>query len=164
MLGFFIGTACLIGMIGVIRRGRYHHHGFHGHGPGLGGGGHWGRGRRGFGWFGRRGLYRLFERLETTPGQEKVIMAALSDLKDHAKEARSGMRGTASEVAEALRADGFDEDSFSAIFDGHLSRIDTLRGELVKTAAKIHEALAPEQRDRLADFLESRAKFAYAAL
>jgi Spy/CpxP family protein refolding chaperone len=150
MLGFFIGTACLIGMIGVIRRGR--HHGY-GHGRG-----------RGFGWMGRRGLYRLFERLDTTPGQEKVIMGALSDLKDYAKEARSGMRGTASEVADALRADGFDEDSFSAIFDGHLARIDVLRGEFVKTAAKIHEALAPEQRDRLADFLESRAKFAHAAL
>lgn len=156
MFGIFIGTACLIGLAVALRRGRY------GYGHGCGpGGGDWGRHGGRFG-FGRRGLYRIFQRLETTPGQEKVILAALSDLKEHAKDARAEMRGTANDVAEAFRAEDFDEEAFAGLFDAHLTRLEALRNEFAKTVHKVHEVLAPEQRDRLADFLESRARFAHA--
>jgi Spy/CpxP family protein refolding chaperone len=153
MFGIFIGTACLIGLAVVLRRGRYGYE----CGPG---GGQWGRRGGRFG-FGRRGLYRIFQKLETTPGQEKVILSAISDLKEHARDARAGMRGTVNEVAEALRGEDFDDDAFAAIFEPHLSRIENLRSEFARTVHKIHEVLAPEQRDRLADFIESRARFAH---
>ena len=153
MFGIFIGTACLIGLAVALRRGRH----WHGCGPG---GGEWGRRGGRFG-FGRRGLYWLFQKLETTPGQEKVILTAISDLKEHAKNARAEMRGTASEVAEAFRGDELDEDAFAGIFEPHLSRIENLRTELARTVHQIHEVLAPEQRERLADFIQSRARFAH---
>ncbi len=49
MIGFFIGTACLIGFIATMRRGRFGH-GHHGFGGGCGGGY-----RRGFGGYDRGG-------------------------------------------------------------------------------------------------------------
>src|SRR5690242_15134806 len=92
MLGFLIGTVCLVALVKVVRHGRcggwryahgcgygggydsgcggWHDRG-HGHGHGRWGGG-WSRGGFGPGFM----LRGLFARLETTPGQEKVIRDA----------------------------------------------------------------------------------------
>jgi Spy/CpxP family protein refolding chaperone len=165
MFGFFIGTACLIGLAVSIGRGHRHGHG-HGHGHGYGGFGGCGPGggrfrHHGgpFGGFARRGLYRVFERLETTPGQEKAILAALEELKEHAKDARSDVRGTARDAAEAFRSEDFDTNAFAGLFDAHFTRAEGMRDEVAKALSKIHEVLAPEQRERLADMLESRLRF-----
>src|SRR5437773_11173254 len=112
MFGFLIGTACLIGLIKVLRGGcgygRYGACG--GYGPGArnsfgscgyggGYGGPWqGRGRWG-GWGGFRGhdehgyggfgegffLRALLEQLDATPGQEKVIVNAVHEIRDEAR-------------------------------------------------------------------------------
>src|SRR5689334_19084192 len=89
MFGIIFGTACLIGLFKVARAGRcggYGYAGYGGHEFGGGCGGGWGRRmhggwhghhhHRGGGWgrMGSRGPLRyVFARLQTTPGQEKVI-------------------------------------------------------------------------------------------
>src|SRR5579884_3245710 len=108
MFGFLFGTACLVGLVKTLRGG--HCHRGYGHGCGAGGGcgpqggcgargwgghhghwgGHWGGGHWGGGHFGggpaRFMLRGLFQRLETTPGQEKVILAAVDQVREKARE------------------------------------------------------------------------------
>lgn len=156
MFGFFVGTVCLIGLIGVLRRGRHHHHFGHSHGCGSEGWGGYGRARRrGFGFGPRAMLRRLFERLDTTPGQEKVIVEAFSDLKNSARDAKGGLREARHDLAEAFRQESFDE----LLLGGALSRldgsVDTLRKAGLDAFGKVHAALDERQRKILADLIES---------
>ena len=143
MFGFFIGTACLIGLYAVARRGGHRHHGY--------GGWHHGRGRFGARFF----VHRILERLDTTPGQEKVIREAIHDFKSEAWNLRGEMRGTRSELAEALRAPELDKALLDRVFAKHDEVIEKLRASVVDTAEKVHTTLDEQQRKRLADMIES---------
>jgi Spy/CpxP family protein refolding chaperone len=143
MFGFFIGTACLIGFAALARRGRHHH--FYGH-RGC-------HGRRGMG--GRFFFHRILERLDTTPGQEKVIREAVSDLKDEAWGLRSEVRGTRSELAQAIRAPELDKALIDRVFAKHDEVIEKLRAAVLRTTEQVHGTLDERQRKQLADLIES---------
>jgi Heavy-metal resistance len=147
MLGFFIGAACLIGLAAVARRGRHF-----GHHYGHGGCGH--HGRRGFGG-GRYFFHRILDRLDTTPGQEKVIREAIHDFKQEAWSLRSEVRGTRTEIAQALRAPELDRALLDRVFEKHDEVIEKLRASLLGTAGKVHGTLDERQRKQLADMIES---------
>ena len=159
MLGFLVGTACLIGLVKVVRGGRYGYghggcgpRGWHGHHHG----GHGFRGGRGFG---RNFFLRgIFERLDTTPGQEKVIVAAL----DEVREAARGMRGEASDtradVARAVKGEVFDAEVMGAVFARHDGALETMRKVVVGAMAKVHDALDDRQRADLADLIARGAR------
>jgi Spy/CpxP family protein refolding chaperone len=151
MFGFFIGSACIAGLAMMAARRRFHGYG-HGHGP-------WHR--HGRGGFRRRVLYGILDRLDTTPGQEKVILAAIDDFRDGAREARRGLEDVRKDVAEAFRAEAFDEASFAALFDEPLRRLQTIRDSFAKTVGTVHEALTPKQRARVSDMLESTTRWGY---
>ncbi len=165
MFGFLIGTACVAGLA-MMARAR--HHGFHGgcgHDDfgGHGFGGHRGF-RRGFGGprgFGRRMLYRILDRLDTSPGQDKAILGAIDDFRETAREARRDLPDVRKQIADAMRAEAFDEQAFTAIFDEPLARLTRLRDELTKTAATIHDTLTPKQRERLSDVVASSTRWGY---
>ncbi|WP_394847594.1 periplasmic heavy metal sensor [Pendulispora brunnea] len=179
MIGFVIGTLCLVGLVKVLRRGRYYagpyyafgggcggHHDYSG-GYGGGGGGYrdpWRRDSWQFddeprwqrrGGFGPRFVLRgLFERLQTTPGQEKAIMQALDDLRAAGRGIREEMRGARSEVATAMRGESFDEVALGGATARVEHGIDTMRKAGIDAFAKIHGALDERQRAQLADWLE----------
>ena len=142
MFGFFIGTACLLGFVALARAGRRHH----GHR------GAW-HGRRGFG--GRFVFRRVLERLDTTPGQEKVIREAIHDLKEDAWALRSEARDTRSELAQALRAPELDKAMLDRVFAKHDELLEKLRASLLDSAERVHTTLDEQQRKRLADMIES---------
>lgn len=144
MFGFFIGTACLLGFAALARRGRRHH--FFGHGHGC----HGGRGRGG-----RFFFHRILERLDTTPGQEKVIREAVSDFKEEAWSLRGEVRGTRSELAQALRAPELDKVLIDRVFAKHDEVIEKLRALGLRTAEQVHGTLDERQRKQLADMIES---------
>lgn len=179
MFGFIIGTACLLGLVGVVRRGRRRHwghgYGHHGHGHGCGrGGGHW-HGHRGHhghhghhghdDWDGPRGgfrggpLYWLFDHLETTPGQEKVIREAVEEMRDKARESKKEVRASGEDVARALRSELFDETLVGDMFARQDDQVRELQKAFAGALAKIHDALDDKQRARLADLLESGRRF-----
>ena len=141
MFGFFIGAACLVGLAAVARSRHHHHYGF-GHGY-----------RRGFG--GRFFFRRLLERLDTTPGQEKVIREAIHDLREEASSLRGEVRGTRGEIAQALRAPELDRVLLDRVFAKHDELIEKLRASLLTSADKVHSTLDEQQRKRLADMIES---------
>jgi hypothetical protein len=158
MFGFLIGTVCLIGLIKVARHGRC--------GPGYGYGGpcgghggdwhdegHHGFGRRG-GFGPRMFLRAAFERLDTTPGQEKVIVQAIDELKEIFSKAKGEFKGTRQDFATVWRSETLDEASLADIFIKHDTTISETRRAAVESARKIHDALTEEQRGKVADFLE----------
>jgi Spy/CpxP family protein refolding chaperone len=158
MFGFLIGTACLLGLISIARR---HHHGY-GYGGGCSGGGYgggpWGRrggGRWGRGGFGPRIFLRgVMERLDTTPGQEKVILSAVDELREAFHKAKEDFRGTRSDFANIVRGPTVDESTMSDIFMKHDTTISETRRAAVEAVRKIHEALTEKQRQQVADFLD----------
>lgn len=159
MLGFLFGTACLVGLFWMLKRG--HHGGACGHGPGR-----WHRGGRGHGswsdhggWGERSGsswmLRWLFERLDTTPGQEKVIRSAFEELAEKARGLKQTLKDSKGDVARAFRADDFNAEIFGDVFSRHDSAMDEMRKAVVGAFAKVHDVLDPAQRARLAELLES---------
>jgi hypothetical protein len=177
MLGILIGTVCLVGLIKTLRWGRRHGrwgHGYGGcgYGGGCGGGGYgrrWGGGWGGpdawggdhdQGWGGGWGgpsvmLRGLFRRLETTPGQEKVIAQAIDEVRDAARQARGEVRAARADIAKAMRSPAFDEVLFGEMFARHDTAMETMRKATVGALAKVHDALDEKQRARLADLIES---------
>lgn len=161
MLGFLLGTACLVGLIKVVR-GRHHGGGCHHHGDWSDpdGGRHGfrrGHGHRGWrGGAGRRFFLRhLFERLDTTPGQEKVILEVFDELREKARTARTEGREVRAEVARAMRSESFDEVAVGGATARIEALVDSARGAGIDAFAKIHGVLEPDQRARLADLIES---------
>jgi hypothetical protein len=154
MFGFLIGTACLIGLFCTLKRGRRFgghcgHRGWHGES----------RGDSRYderGGFGRSTLMRwLFERLDTTPGQERVMRTAVDDFIERARAARREVEDSRRDVARAMRSESFDAEALGEAFAKHDSALGTLRNAGVEGLAKIHEALDEKQRARLAELIES---------
>lgn len=139
MFGFIVGTLSLIGLIKVARWGRYGRHG--GRGSGRGG---WNR------WM----LRRLFERLDTTPGQEKVIAEAADEAQRVMWQAREELFRARSEYAKAMRGEAFDNEAVNAAFEKQQASVDEVKKTLKEKMQAIHEALNPEQRAALADLIE----------
>lgn len=175
MIGFLIGTACLIGLIKTVRYGRcggggcgrggYERggcgrggwEGHEGHGGGWGGhhhhGGGWG-GHGGHGGPGRFMLRALFERLDTTPGQEKVIAAAFESMQAKGRELRETLQASRGDLARSLRGEHFDENAMGEAMARHNAALEALHKSGLDAVAKVHEALDARQRSILADMLE----------
>jgi Spy/CpxP family protein refolding chaperone len=180
MLGFLVGTVCLVALVKVLRHGHGWHggHGWrfaHGCGHGYGGGGGCGPGYGGWGghhghgpgpgfgrWGGRGGgfgegflMRGLFSRLETTPDQEKVIRSAFDRVRETAREARTEWRDTG-EIASLLRSDTFDRTAAEGLSGKADASFAKMRVVVVEALAQIHEVLDDRQRRILADIIESR--------
>ena len=143
MFGFLFGTVCLLGLTATFA-GRHHGH-------------HCGGGERGFRG-GRRGRFmmnRLMDRLDTTPGQEKVIREAVDTLFDELHDARREFRGSRTDVAQVIRGETLDRAQVEAIFTRHDVVIDRVRQNALDAFSKVHDTLDERQRKILADLIES---------
>jgi len=132
-----------------------HHGHWDDHGPSFrgGGGGRW----RGFGL--RAVLRRLFERLDTTPGQEKVIVKAVDALRETMTHAKDELKGSRKDLADAFRNGLVDEASLADLFVRHDTVISETRRKAVESLGQIHEALDDKQRAELADLIENGPGF-----
>jgi hypothetical protein len=173
MFGFVIGAVCLIGLIKVLRHGRHGGcgGGWRGHGGGCGGHRHGGWGHhRGWddrdgdrGGWGHRGgwgdrsewfLRAVFERLDATPAQEKVIKSAVDEVREAGRAAKDELKKSRVDVAKAVRGPTIDEVFFGDLFARHDSAIESVRKAAIGAIAKVHDALDEKQRERLADLIE----------
>jgi hypothetical protein len=156
MFGFLVGAVCLYLLVRTVRGARWAHAG----GPWMGGGWHgrWhGRGERfGGGRPGSRGVLRwLFERIETSPGQERV----LSEAADALRETMDGWRDDAArmrtDVARSIRGEVFDGAAVDEAFARADARMANVRDTLKSQAARVHEALDGHQRAELSELVAS---------
>jgi Spy/CpxP family protein refolding chaperone len=145
MFGIIIGTACAVGLFSRARRRMRARCGYGGYGYG---------GRRGFG---RTWLVRsLFERLDTTPGQEKAIMSALDELRENRAALREEMEQSRSDLARAVRGGLVDDATLEESFARHDRLLARLRVSFVEATKRATEALDERQRKMLGDLLEGR--------
>jgi Spy/CpxP family protein refolding chaperone len=146
MCGFIVGTLCLLAFYKLARRGRGCHGRHHRHGPWGG----WGPGHHP----GERWMLRMiFERLDTTPGQEKVIAHAFEQARDAMRAAARAVRDSREDVARALRADVLDEQALAAARSRHEEALRGAHDAATASLRATHEALDPRQRALLADLL-----------
>ena len=146
MFGFIFGTACLAGLIFTLRRGGHwrHHH------PGRGGR---------FSWRGR--MRWVFERLDTSPGQEKVFVKAADDVTEAFEKLRDELSATRAAIARALRAEQFDAAAMRELHERHDALLENLRQTVRASLSQLHEALDPRQRRELADLIEHGWGYGY---
>jgi len=145
MFGFLFGTACLLGLTATLARSRHERH------PCSGG-------QRGRGFRIGRGrfvLNRLLDRLDTTPGQEKVIREAVDTVMDDVHEARGEFRATRVDVAQAIRGEVLDRGAIDGVFDRHDRVIERVRQNALDSFGKVHETLDERQRQILAELIEA---------
>lgn len=162
MLGLFFGTLCLIALIATLRRRRFAHYAFahrygyghgpfgwhgHGHGYGHGYGGRYAPGR------GHRARRLLFEVLDTTPGQEKVIAQAADNVLDAMDGAGDELQAARKELAAAIGGDVLDEAALRAALDRALGVAQKATTELTQVLPAVHAALDGQQRKRLAELI-----------
>jgi uncharacterized membrane protein len=101
----------------------------------------------------------MFERLDTTPGQEKVIQQAFEDLREKGRAAKNDMKTARAEIAKAMRSTSFDEVSVGTATAQVEAVMDSMRKAGIDAFAKVHEALDERQRGLLADFIENGPRF-----
>ncbi len=141
-----------------------------GHGGwGHGGGGQWGRDGRGpdfdrgapesrdgrdAGPFGLIPLRFLFQTLDTTVGQEKVIKAAYNEVKEAMRHGEGEAEETRAQIANAIRRGTVDETEMGELYARHDEKLRTIRTAFFGALAKVTDALDEDQRKKLADMLE----------
>jgi Spy/CpxP family protein refolding chaperone len=158
MFGFILGTVCLIALFKVLRRGRGWHPGW-GHG-GFGGHGGYGRSYGPGAYGGVRGgarrwfLRGIFERLETTPGQEKAILAAVEELQDNRQLVKEEAQQTRADLARAVSNGFIDDATLEETFARHDRLLAQLRVAFVESLKKATEALDERQRKQVGEMLE----------
>ncbi len=141
MFGFIVGTLCLIGLIKVAKG----HGGWrHGHGRGLGRYGHMRE------WM----LRRLYQRLDTTAGQEKVIAQVFTDLEREAMNLKDEARRSRGDLAWAMRAEVFDAAPLNESFKKQKEGVEAMHKAVLEGAQKIHEVLSPQQRLLASEMIE----------
>jgi hypothetical protein len=146
MFGFLFGTACLVGLIAVARGGRRHYYG---------GGCHPG------GRYGRGPLHAVFSRLDTAPGQEKVLREVARELEDQLRASGKTLLDSRREVAEAFRQERLDEDRVQAGFGQQDQAFAEMRSAILDALRKVHETLDERQRRTLSDLIESGPRFGF---
>lgn len=162
MLGFVFGTVCLLVLVAKLRR-RAHYGYAYGMGRGACDAGAyygyppWAGRMRGMG-HGRHARMRLwlrglFERLETTPGQEKAIMKSIHGLEERLVDGRGELREVRKQVAQALGGDELDETILSAALVRVEDLIAKTKLDLVQMLTDIHASLDGRQRKELAEIV-----------
>lgn len=100
-------------------------------------------------WF----LRGLFERLETTPGQEKAILAALDRLRDERRQVFDEVRESRSAVARVIESGLVDDAALEETFARHDRLLARVRVSLVEAMKTVAEALDERQRKELASLI-----------
>jgi hypothetical protein len=131
--------------------GGWGHHGGHGGWESRGDGGRGGRQDRGRNAF---GLRWVFQTLDTTPGQEKVIRQAYEEVRGAMEAGRGELDTTRREIAAAIRAGNIDETQMGLLYARHDEALRTLRTSFFGALAKVTEALDEDQRKTLADLID----------
>lgn len=139
MLGFVFGTACLVGLVLVLR-------GFH-------------RERM----WGHRRFFRrpwdiastLVHELQASPSQEKVIREELGRARRVAHESRRDLDRAQRAAGAALRGDHVDASTMSEALAQLQTAYERARDESLRGMTAIHTVLDPDQRRRFAELIAS---------
>jgi uncharacterized membrane protein len=153
MFGFVVGAVAGVLLLRVYQRGGFGRFGFARGCGGRGFGRHGHHGGPG-GWRGRWMTRWLFQRLGTSPGQEKVILEAVDDVTAEGDKLRDEFRKGRSDLARAVRGPTFDEGAVKEAQARQDDLLKSLREKLSTQLAQVFEALDERQRRELAEVIE----------
>lgn len=137
MVGYVLGGIALVGVAYLMGRRRG-----------------WRRSMyRGYSFGPRSWLRGVFYRLQTTPGQEKEIVAAVEDLVENWKKMRGEVKTWKDEVSASLKGDQLDEARLQQLFERQRGEVEPLQAAFSRTLSRIHEALDGEQRKQFAELV-----------
>jgi uncharacterized membrane protein len=107
--------------------------------------------------FRRRGFGPRFvlRRIGASPEQERAVLAETDALGEALNALRGDARALRGDLADLLAADSLDAGRVRAALDLRLARASELREKAADAVARIHAALGPEQRARLAELVRS---------
>jgi len=103
--------------------------------------------------YGGYGGYWVFRKLDTSPGQEKVIRTALSEARDVLRDFRKSNQGAKQDLGPILEAESLDEHAVSSWIGERQRSFEELKPRLLEIAKRIHDVLDPEQRRKVARFV-----------
>jgi uncharacterized membrane protein len=98
----------------------------------------------------RMGPRFVLRRIGATPEQERAVLAETDALTELLSSMRSDARALRGDLADLLAADALDPARVAAALDARLSRASELRTRISDAIARVHAALGPDQRVRLA--------------
>ena len=98
----------------------------------------------------RFGPRRVLRRIGATPEQERAVLAETDALADVLGALRTDARALRGDLAELLASPSLDAGRVTAALDARLGKAAELRTRLADAIARVHAALGPEQRARLA--------------
>ena len=103
--------------------------------------------------YGGYGGYWIFRKLDTSPGQEKVIRTALGEAREVLRDYRKANRGAKQDLGPILEAESLDERAIDSWIDQRKRSLEELKPQLMGIAKRIHDVLDPEQRRKVARFV-----------
>jgi Spy/CpxP family protein refolding chaperone len=101
----------------------------------------------------------LFERLETTPGQERAIVEAVARARQEQATLREELRLTRADLARVVEGGLVDEAVLEETFARHDRLLARLRVAWVEMLKTVCETLDPRQRKEVASMLTRRGFF-----
>jgi len=105
----------------------------------------------------RRPLRFLAERLDLSEKQVAEMARLLNELKTERAQAEVDDRRTTAAFADALAGETFDDTKVAEAAAARVRSAERLRDAVVKTLARTHTLLDPEQRQRLAYLIRTGA-------
>lgn len=165
MLGFMFGALCLLLLFSMVsrrrrwayaqgggcghrswrHRRRHHHHHDHDHEQPR----HWRA--RGFG----RGARRAARRhLDLDEDQQELVDEAIRRARKAGKGLMDIVKDSRDELADAVLGDTLDQARLDAVFEKWDESLSEARSEVVDAIGRAHAALTPEQRRRLARWID----------
>lgn len=107
------------------------------------------------GTFRQRLLGHVFRKLETTPGQEQVILSALYGVKSAAAQIKYDLKEARPQLADMMRSSEFDESFARGWMASRERALSDLKPEIIASLKQVHDVLDPEQRKKMGDLLEA---------
>jgi Spy/CpxP family protein refolding chaperone len=161
VFGFWLGTASLVMLVGVVAGGRRRHLGsgcherrgwrhreWHGH-PGMGGP----RSERRMAGFSLAMAEVVKRRLRIDEEQEPVVDHAVRDLRETWTAVESELHAARTDLAGLFAAEVVDDVAVDAVFARLDEAMKKARREAVSAGKQVHAVLEPEQRSVAADLM-----------
>jgi Spy/CpxP family protein refolding chaperone len=98
----------------------------------------------------RFGARRVLRHIGATPEQERAVLAETDALAEVLRELRGDGRALRGDLADLLAAPALDAAKVTAALEARLARAAEVKRRLAEGIARVHAALGPEQRARLA--------------
>jgi uncharacterized membrane protein len=107
----------------------------------------------------RAGARFLAARIGARPDQERVLSEEADALAGEISRARADLAAVRAEMADLLSAPSLDASAVAAAIDRRLSGLAGVRARAAEGLARVHAALDPEQRARLAELVRTGPGF-----